>query len=153
MTVSEGSIIKIEGNKARVRIKADEGCGNCPSRDKCKTTGHLETEVLVPPYLNVAVNDRVLVDFNDSPVAAAALLVYILPLICLIIGAAIGNRLDTFYGTQSPVYALVLAVVCFAAPLALFKLFKRRLKSCGKYNAQLLQVLDYNDETYACRTP
>lgn len=144
MMVSEGSIIQINGNRARVAIKADQGCGNCPSRDKCKTTGHMEMEVLAAPHLNLAPGDRVLLDFSDAPVAAAALLVYILPLICLIIGAAIGSRLDNLYGTTSPVYALALAVICFAAPLAFFRLFKRRASRCGRHNAQILQVL-YND--------
>lgn len=149
MTVAQGSVIKIENGTATVKISGDEGCGTCPSRDKCKNIGHTEMETLIPPHINVNVNDRVLVAFSDNPVAAAALLVYLLPIICLIIGAAVGSRLDAARGTNSPIFALGLAVVCFIAPLIAFKLFKRHISGCSVNKAQLLEVYaDADDEIF-----
>lgn len=140
MTVSHGSVMKISGNRATVKLSDGGGCGNCPSRDKCRETGHMHMEVMVPPHVELNENDRVLLAFSDSPVAAMALLVYLLPIICLIAGAAIGNWLDTLYGTTSPVYALIVAVVCFAAPLLAFRLFRRHIKGCNLHHPQLLEV-------------
>ena len=146
MTVSQGSVIAINGNRATVKLSDGGGCGNCPSRDKCRDTGHMQMEVPIPPHIKLNVNDRVLLTFSDSPVAAMALLVYLLPLICLIAGAAIGNRLDDMYGTTSPIYALLVAAACFAAPLLAFRLFRRKINGCGRHHPQLLEV--YQGPTY-----
>lgn len=141
MTVSYGDIIKIDGDRAVVRLNADEGCGACPSRDRCRQTGHTEMEVDIPSGWTVAVGDEVSLAFSDAPVATAALLAYLLPIVCLIAGAALGSRLDSAYGNASPVYAALLAVVCFAIPLACFRLFRKRVRRCGQQNAQLVQIL------------
>lgn len=140
MTVSQGNVIAVNGNRATVKLSDGGGCGNCPSRDKCKDTSHMQMEVPVPPHMALSVNDRVLLAFSDSPVAALALVVYLLPIVCLIAGAIIGDRLDDMYGTASPVYTLALAVICFAAPLLAFRLFRRRIKGCNMHHPQLLEV-------------
>lgn len=140
MTVSQGSVIVIKGGRATIKLSDGGGCGNCPSRDKCKDTGHMQMEVPVPPHMMLNVNDRVLLAFSDTPAAVAALVVYLLPIVCLIAGAIIGDRLDDLYGTTSPVYTLLLAVVCFAAPLLAFRLFRRRIKGCNLHHPQLLEV-------------
>lgn len=140
MTVSQGKVIAINGNRATVELGDGGGCGSCPSQDKCRNTGHMQMEVAVPPRVDLNVNDRVLLAFSDSPVAAAALLVYLLPIVCLIVGAFIGVRLDNHYATASPIYTLALAVICFAAPLLAFRLFRRRIKGCSLHHPQLLEV-------------
>lgn len=140
MTVSQGRVIVINGNRATVKLGDGGGCGSCPSRDKCKDTGHMQMEVPVPPHIHLKINDRVLLAFSDSPVAAAALVVYLLPIVCLIVGAIIGARLDSHYASASPIYTLALAVICFAAPLLAFRLLRRRIKGCSLHHPQLLEV-------------
>lgn len=141
MTVSQGDIIKVDGNKALVLLNMNEGCGNCPSHDKCKQIGHAEIEVAVPSGWTLHTGDQVTLAFTDTPVAAAALLAYLLPIVCLLAGAGIGSWLDGFFGNASPAYAAVLAVVCFTLPLLFFRMFRGRIHNCGKQNAQLLEVL------------
>lgn len=145
MTVTHGSIIVIENGKAKVKLNFDEGCGTCPSRGKCKVADHTEIEVLIPPYMAADVNDRVLLALNDNPVALTSLVAYLLPIVCLIIGAMVGSRLDAAYDFNTPVYTLVLAIVCFLTPLIIFRVFKRRVANCAVNRAQLLEV--YRDET------
>lgn len=141
MNVSEGLVIKTHNGGATVQLLQNDGCGACPSRDKCKQTGHMEMQIEVPANAGLAVNDRVLVSFSDTSVARISMIAYLLPVICLIAGGVIGNKLDVMYRHQSPVLAALLAVIGFMVPLVFFYIFKNRINSCPMHNAHLEQIL------------
>lgn len=141
MNISEGLVIKTHKGGATVQLLESDGCGACPSRDKCKQSGHMEMRISVPADAGLTVNDHVLVSYNDASVARTAMIAYLLPVIFLIAGGIIGSKLDILYGHQSPVLAALLAVIGFIIPLGFFYLFKKRINSCQMHNAHLEQIL------------
>ena len=94
MTSEQGTIIKTNGNNAWVRVKRSTMCECCKSRSSCETLGgggDMEAEAL-----NTAggkVGDRVLLRISSKSLLKISFIFYMTPVLALIIGAVIGNKI------------------------------------------------------------
>lgn len=87
-----GIVKENKGTVAVVKIVRSTSCGeNCASCGMC--SGH-DTEIEAINLCNAYVGDTVTVHMADKKVLGAAFLVYIIPLICLILGYAAGFNIS-----------------------------------------------------------
>jgi sigma-E factor negative regulatory protein RseC len=92
--IEEGVVEKVKNNLAFVRIEKSakcEGCKACAFGGKRQLTLPCVTEV------PCAANDRVLLRMPEGSFAGASLLLFLVPLVCLLIGFMIGAALGELY--------------------------------------------------------
>lgn len=118
-----GKVIKIE-KKNNVRISFDrksacDQCRMCAVSKSGKTV-----EIVVPNNLGAQVGDSVLVSMGDKFVLTAALIVYIIPLILVVIGVAVGASFGV--GIQLLLVFVALVIGFVAAALLDKKVIRKK---------------------------
>ncbi len=105
--LSEGFVLKIDGEFATVGVKRNTACDTC--RANCG--GHCDkastVETVVKNTLNAQVGDRVRLYSRTSTVLTYALLVFIVP----IIAAMLGYFIPDFLGADT----VLSAIICIVA--------------------------------------
>lgn len=96
---NHGVVTRLDGQYAMVEVKpVSGGCGRCHEEGGCGS--NLLNESLRPQKLNIyrlpnridaKVGDAVMIAVPEGAVLRAALLAYLLPLLFLIVGAALGT--------------------------------------------------------------
>lgn len=94
MATEQGIVIKVDTETAWVKTRKSKACEGCSSRGACNAMGggeDMEVEAI-----NVAggkVGDSVVLSFETNALLKATFLLYVFPIICMLIGALIGQTL------------------------------------------------------------
>ncbi len=115
-----GEVIGFERGMAQIRLERESGCSACGSRGSC-ASGSAAAQVIhmVLPE-RTRLGDQVTVSMPSSSVALAALLGYLLPPVCLLIGAMLAAA--SYEGDAAAVLGAGLG---FVAGLLLARLISR----------------------------
>ncbi len=138
----EGTIKRIEGQKAWVATHRSEACHQCEAKGMCHALGSgQEVEVLADNEAHAEPGDRVLLALDSRPLLSATFLIYMAPIIVLLIGAFIGNQMASQMHLSPDLASLLVGCVFFA--IAFF--FARRrgvaLGSQKRYVPQVIQII------------
>ncbi|SMB26720.1 Positive regulator of sigma E activity [Sterolibacterium denitrificans] len=127
---NRGIVTRVEGPYALVEVRPmSGGCGRCHEAGGCGS--NLLNETLRPQSMNIyrltneigaRVGDVVMISVPEGAVLRVALLAYLLPVLCLIAGAAIGTSV---YAEDR--FALAGAVIGLMAGLLVLRLLQPRL--------------------------
>lgn len=130
---NRGIVTQVEGSYALVEVRpVSGGCGRCHEVGGCGS--HLLNEALRPQSLSiyrlandigVKVGDVVMLEIAEGAVLRVALLAYLLPILLLIAGAAIGTALHD--NDVNDVYALSGAGLGLLSGLLILRLLQSRL--------------------------
>lgn len=114
-----GRIVAIHGEKARVAIEQDAHCAGCASRKTCHGgSGASIIEISHPA--GMLIGDKVSLGMDESTLTRSALLAYLVPPVCLIVGAGIGDTLG-----HSDVLAMLGALLGLLAGLCIARVLTR----------------------------
>ena len=112
-----GEVIGFANGVAKIRLERASGCSGCGSRGTCASGSAVEQVVHMLLPERTKLGDHVTVAMPASSVALAAILGYLLPLLCLLLGAIAA---DTAVGGN--VAAVIGAAAGFVAGLLLARL-------------------------------
>lgn len=127
-----GIVRKLNKNTVDVEIHRSSACGeSCASCGLCPGT---ETITAAENTLNAVVGDRVIIDMSDKKVLGAAFLVYIIPIIMLIIGYAVGSAV---FHKES--IAIVSGFLLMVLTFAVIILIDKKIKHC--YTPRIVKIL------------
>ncbi len=107
----EGTVVKIDGNRATVRIEKKSACsGDCSSCGLCENPVY---EIEASNSAGAGIGDRVVLYMPTSRVYLAAFLVYMLPLIVVFAVMGICHLFSaSFYITVSLCVLMLAAWLC-----------------------------------------
>lgn len=112
-----GTVEEVSGSKAKVRIARMSSCGgDCGSCGGCDNVISVEAQNPV----NAKSGDRVELEMPTQTVMGAALLVYVIPIIALIAGYAIGAVLF-----KSETLSILIGLVAMVASFCAISLYSR----------------------------
>lgn len=101
MMDQEAIVTRVEGEHAYVEVGgASSGCGRCHEAGGCQSSilGQLFSskprQFRIANRIGAVPGDHVLVRVAEGAALRAALLTYVLPVACLLLGAALGTALD-----------------------------------------------------------
>ena len=101
VTTETGEVIHLlPRNRAKVKIPMGASCESCSNKDLCEPFGRDFMVVEATNSLRARPGQVVQVNFTAEKSTKAVLLLYILPLMALILGAALGHKLALF-GAQN----------------------------------------------------
>ncbi len=109
-----GIIERIENEKAWVMVVRGEHCEGCQA---CQAFGDNNARILVSNPQAAKPGDRVEIEIDPKQVVKHSAIVFLLPILCLIIGYFLGAKFLANFGlkaeTAGIIGSLALMVICF----------------------------------------
>lgn len=126
MIEQQANVVAIEGDMAVVLVERQTACGNCSAKSGCGSSviaglfPQRQQTLRLCNTQQVAVGDRVVIGLPETGLQRASLLMYGVPLLALIAGAALGQQ---FGGTDFT--AAIAALLGFASGLLVVRRVSR----------------------------
>ena len=106
----EGTVISVDGAKAKVTVTTTSECMGCSSKSHCHSGLTGSREITVINECGAKVSDNIIFETTAGKFIVSAALIWILPLISMIIGYIVGERFaDGFWPIGAAFVFLVLA--------------------------------------------
>jgi len=136
--IETGYVIDNKGKQAVVRIQRKTACKNC---GMCKQ-GAKGMEITLDNPLNAKQGDCVEISMGDQMVLRASLIVYAIPLLFLLIGAALGYIFSPGLGiANKDLAAAVCGIVFTALSYTIVRSIDRRVSEKKGYVPRITRVL------------
>ena len=117
MNETPGVVTRVEGDLAYVEIGARAaGCGRCHEVGGCGSNlmGGAQTQAprtyRLPNRIGACVGDEVVLTIPDGALLKVSLLAYLLPVLLIIVGAALGERISDGIAIVGSLLGLVLGI-------------------------------------------
>ncbi len=124
MITEHGIVTQADSGTAWIKTNRAGACEGCTAKSSCGTMHRgQELVVEVPNTLGIQAGDSVVIGIETKPVMLLTFLVYVVPIICLLLGALAGNALALFIDINRSFLAMVLGFSSFGA--AFFVLHKK----------------------------
>ena len=142
MATEEGIIIKINKTTAMVKTKQMTACESCAEKDTCHSTGGNAKimEVEAENTANAQLGDTVIVSFETSRLFMLSFLLYVFPIIVMIFGALLGERVAENFNGNPSVYSAILGFAFFFAAMAIVKLTDKKARKTGQFRPEIIKV-------------
>lgn len=138
MVTENGIVVRTEARRAWIKTVKSSACEGCGSRDLCDSGK--ECEVEVANTVDAGVGDEVVIGFASGSLVKVTFLLYMVPVICMIAGAAVGLRIAPTYGVDESAMSAALAFASLGLAFLFLRLFSGRLAANEKYQAQILRI-------------
>lgn len=130
-----GVVILDKGKTAVVRFQKSDACGHC---NACFRLGGTEADVEIENSLHAKEGDVVVIELHGKSVFKASLIVYGIPLIGLIAGAALGS-------TVGDLYAALGAVLFAAGSFFILRALEPRFSRMKEFKPRMVEILDQTE--------
>ncbi len=124
MITEYGIVTRATSAMAWVKTNRTATCEGCTAKASCGTMHRgQEMTVEVPNTIGVQPGDSVIIGIETKPVMLLTFLVYVVPIICLVTGALVGDAVAPLIGINTSFSAMVLGFSAFGT--AFFVLHKK----------------------------
>ena len=137
--IERGVIIESDGLRARVSLPRESECSRCGKCGLGLEGGEMILEA--ENRLGARPGDRVEVELPERDPLLAALLLFGLPLLGMLLGVIAGTLLERMWGWDSEAPAVVLGVVLLLAVFFLVKFREKRLAKQQSRRNRIVRVL------------
>ena len=133
--LQSGVVILDNGKTAVVRFQKSDACGRC---NACFHLGGKEADIEIENRLHAKAGDIVLIELHGRSVFTASLIVYGIPLLGLIAGAALGS-------VWGDLYAALAAVLFAAGAFFILRALEPRFSRMREFKPRMVDILDQTD--------
>ena len=132
MITEEGMVKRTMGTKAWVVTIRSEMCEACASQGACKVLGGgKEMEVEAINTAQAKPGDQVLLTLGDQSLIKLSFLVYMFPILALIAGAALGQKVASLMGLASELGSFGLGAILFGLAFLIVRKKDKKLEQTG----------------------
>lgn len=123
MIKEQGVVTRIDASHAFVKTTRPHACEACSSKQSCSDSGRFkDITVTVKNTLNVKRGDHVVLGIETRPMIFLSFLLYVFPIICLIIGAVIGNAMAPSFHQDPSLTSIIVGFVFLGLAFGLIRL-------------------------------
>lgn len=141
MALEEGIIIKVNGDTALLRTRQKTACGHCAEKAHCHMSGNdEEIEVEAANPIHAKVGDIVVVSYNSTRLFLLAFFLYVFPIILMIIGALIGERVAAAYNGNPSAYAALFGFGLFFISMGIVKWKDYQARKTGQFRPEIIKI-------------
>jgi sigma-E factor negative regulatory protein RseC len=141
----QGIVVKVglkEGNIALVKTTQHSACEACSSRSQCNPGDRSKgREVEAVNLVDAQEGDLIQISIDTHALLQATFFLYIFPIICLLIGAFIGNDLAARLNMAPSLISLSAGVVCFITSILLVRRRADQMALKLKYQPKITRIL------------
>lgn len=145
MANEQGIVIKVglkDGTIARVKTIQHSGCEACASRSQCNPGARgQEREVEAINLVDARAGDLIQISMDTQALLQATFFLYIFPIICLLIGAFIGNSIGAGMNMAPSMVSLLVGVACFATAMVLVRRRAGHMALKLKYQPKITRII------------
>jgi sigma-E factor negative regulatory protein RseC len=109
-----GEVLSAEGRHARVKMQPGTHCAACSCAGLCTPFGKDGMVVAAENPLGAIAGQKVRITYRAEAKAKASLILYIIPVLALLIGAALGSSIDPFHNPDLSAVAAGLVFLCLS---------------------------------------
>ncbi len=142
MITEEGMVKRTMGSKAWVVTNRSDMCESCSSHGACKVLGGgKEMEVEALNAVQARPGDQVLLTLGDQSLVKLSFLVYMFPILSLIVGAALGQKLGSVLEINPELAAFGLGALSFGLAFLLLRIKDRKLEQTGQSIPKIAKII------------
>ena len=148
MATETGIVSRAAEQIAWVTTTRSEACEACAARDSCHSLGggkEMEVEALNPVHARSG--DRVVIFFHTASLLKASFLIYVLPILGMLAGAVIGQRIALAHGWPESATSAAAAFAAFALVFALVRAAGNRMARQSAYKPKIIRIIGSADVT------
>ncbi|MDX1304100.1 SoxR reducing system RseC family protein [Photobacterium sp.] len=141
------TVVAVEPGSITVSCQQQTSCGHCGSRDTCgtgivsKVVPGRAHQVKITTQKSLTIGQVVEIGLSEQSILSSALLVYVVPLLFLLLGTALGQWWFVELSGTSEVGVVLAAVISAGIGLLIAKYYARRLEGDSAYEPSLIRVL------------
>lgn len=135
-----GEVISIQGEKATVKIQANESCEKCGLCERVSSTEMIVEAIMEQP---VKEGERVVLSLRPGTIVKSAVILYIVPLFGLIIGYYIGQLLNSILnlGLKGELFPALMAILFLFVCFIPIRMFDKKKQKDSRYQVYLSKSL------------
>ncbi len=141
--VEKGVIEKVIGNVAMIRVMKTGGCAGCTEKDAChmRFGGQKPMIVDVDNDLGARAGDWVELSMPALNVVKLSFIVYFLPVLALVVAAAVGAELAHFLNLTRDVASLLFGGATLLISFLLLKRLNRNIRKNRQYYPRMTRIV------------
>ena len=143
MNESEGIVKEVRDKKALVITDRQTMCSQCMARGYCEMLGggkEMLSETINP--IGAKVGDMVRIGIPAGIVTKASMVVYMIPAIGLVGGAALGNYFGKLYGTDLNLSTLIGSLAGIGVSMIFVRLLSNTLSKKPSYQPEIIKIIN-----------
>ncbi len=146
MPVEEGVVLKRIDAKGLALVKTvrSSACESCSARHSCSgQDAGSEMEVEAINAADASVGDRVQIAIESKTLLSAAFLLYVLPIVAMAIGAALGDDWGPKMGIDATIASIVLGLGAFVVVFLLVRWYANQKASGNAYRPRITRIVEH----------
>ncbi len=143
MATAEGIVIKVNSSTAWVKCTRSAACESCKAKDFCDTVGGSDDDVEIEA-INAAkakVDDRVTISFKTSSLLKVSFLVYMVPVLFLILGVVIGDKIAAIFNYDQSIFSVLAGLLFLLAAFFFVKTKGSKMSKKDEYKPKIIRIL------------
>ncbi|MEA3279192.1 MAG: SoxR reducing system RseC family protein [Thermodesulfobacteriota bacterium] len=143
MATAEGIVTKVDSSTAWVKCTKSAACESCKAKDFCDTVGGSDDDVEVEAINTVGAknNDRVFISFETSSLLKVSFLVYMVPVLFLILGVVIGDKIARIFNYDQTIFSIVAGFLFLFAAFFFVKAKGNKMSKKDEYKPKIIRIL------------
>ena len=142
MMTEEGMVKRTMGTKAWVVTTRSEMCEACASQGACKVLGGgKEMEVEAINTAQAKPGDQVLLTLEDQSLIKLSFLVYMFPILALIAGAALGQKVGPLLSINQELASFGLGAIAFGLAFVIVRKKDKTLAQTGSTIPRVARII------------
>jgi len=142
MHKEEGVVSRIDADTAWVKTQKSGACESCSTKGFCGSLGGGKAmDVEAINTAGACEGDRVVIACEQSSVVKVSFLIYIFPIICMVIGAVIGQQSAYLFGFDPSLFSAVWGFAFLAVSFFFVRLIGKKLSQDERYRPKIIRVL------------
>ncbi len=142
MATEQGIVTKTNAHTAWVRTTKTSACESCAVRGSCTVLGGgKEMEVEAINHAGAKVGEKVVISFASSPLLKATFMLYVLPILFLLVGALIGDKLAPSLAWDRSTFALLTGLLFFVLAITFVKAKGNKLAKTDEYRPKITKII------------
>ena len=142
MATEEGIVIKIGSETAWVKTTKTSACKACAARSSCHSLGGgKEMEVEAINRAGAKVGQKVVLSFDTSPLLKATFMLYVFPIIAMVVGAFIGQKMATFLNLDASMLSAIMGFSFFGLTILFVKSRGNKLAKKEEYQPKIIRII------------
>lgn len=143
MATEEGVVIKLEGDTtAWIKTNRSASCKSCASSGACGVLGGgNDMEVKAVNSAGAQIGDRVVLRFKTGSLLKVVFLLYILPILCLLLGAVIGQEIALSFDMNVSAASPVSGFLFFFVSVWFARSRGNRLSKKKEYQPEIIRIV------------
>lgn len=138
-----GLVLEVMDNKAVVNIKRKSACGHCKACEMGRSDVK-EINIVAKNEIGAQVDDNVNIIMDTPDVLKAAIIVYLIPLIALVSGVALGTFIAKIKGFSTDWTGVITGLLFLGISYIYVRTQDKKLSATKKYEPIITEILGKN---------